>query len=87
MNLDGKSGWRLPNVRELHGITDPQENAPAIDATAFPGTPAGYVTGEFWSSTSVTSNTGWAWYLYFDNGGVFEKDFSLVRKVRCVRGG
>lgn len=34
--------WRLPNIKELHSITDTTRFAPAIDIAAFPGTPGSY---------------------------------------------
>src|SRR5689334_16839225 len=39
LNLGGM-GWRLPSVRELQTIVDETLHAPAIDATAFSGTPS-----------------------------------------------
>lgn len=42
---DSATGWRLPNVKELASLADKGCQSPAIDSTAFPGTPSGV----YWS--------------------------------------
>ncbi|MFO8071258.1 MAG: DUF1566 domain-containing protein, partial [Polyangia bacterium] len=43
----GESDWRLPNSEELQSIASYRCEAPAIDSSAFPGTPGWH----FWSSS------------------------------------
>lgn len=50
----GKSDWRLPTVTELLSLVDYTHEAPFLNATIFPSTPA--ASGFFWSSTLSTSN-------------------------------
>ena len=79
LSLEG-SGWRLPTVRELHGLVDEQESAPAIDTTAFPNTAA--------SSFHFSSpRAGWKlmhWYVNFGYGSA--DPYGTPGEVRCVRG-
>jgi hypothetical protein len=87
LNLGG-TGWRLPTVKELMTIYDvTQPTSPAIDSTAFPGTPAGH----FWSSTPLAykvNSVSYAWNVDFvayggaDNGTPVS---SATGYARCVR--
>jgi hypothetical protein len=75
--------WRLPNVKELASIADKSLSNPAIDATAFPATPA----SAFWSASPYVGFSSNAWYVlfydgYFNYGG---RNYSLY--VRLVRAG
>ena len=80
LDLEGK-GWRLPWVRELHGLVDYQEANPSIDSTAFPGTPAAV----FWSA-SPPVGAPYALMVYFDSGVVSNNyNVSVTYEVRCVR--
>jgi hypothetical protein len=80
----GYSDWYLPDVRQLRGLVDAGRGPPAIDATAFPGTPA----NQAWSSSFYmyvgSSN---AWYVNFDHGGVNNWGKAETFFVRCARGG
>ena len=79
--LGGYSDWRLPNINELKSIRDMSRSYPAID-TAFVNT----ATDNYWSSTSYAADTTFAWYVYFDNGGVDGNGKGNSYYVRCVRG-
>ncbi len=73
--------WRLPNIKELVSITDRSSTNPAIDATAFPGTPA----SPFWSATPYVGVPTYAWYLSAYDGtvlGYYRVDSHYVRLVR-----
>jgi hypothetical protein len=63
----GQTGWRLPNVRELHSIVDFSRENPAMDANFFDATGGGGQT--HWSSTSIASTDGdCEWLVFFDTG-------------------
>lgn len=81
----GTAGWRLPNVKELASIANKAFARPAIDSTAFPGTPSEY----YWSSTPYPFNFGSLYFAYavdFTDGGVYpfgrDNSLTLVRLVR-----
>ena len=78
----GGTGWRLPTLKELMTITDHTVFNPAIDATAFPGTPAAL----FWTSSPNHGSTTIAWCVYFASGDPYP-DCTLTTpyRVRCVR--
>ena len=75
-------GWRLPSMKVLQTLVDESRVSPAIDLTAFPGTPSDF----FWTSSAVSGSSVYAWYVDFYNGGY--TDNNLVGdsyRVRCVR--
>jgi len=78
----GQFGWRLPNLRELQTILDRTKFNPAIDAAAFPDTPA----SAFWSSTPDVGISTTAWYVNFGTGDVHTTDKGEPAPVRLVRG-
>ena len=82
LTLSGQSDWRLPWVRELHGLVDYKEVSPMIDKDAFPSTPAYW----FWSASLRAGSSSFAWLVYFNYGSVYSNDFSTTYEVRCVRG-
>ena len=78
------SPWRLPNIKELSSIVDKSRSNPAIDATAFPATPASF----FWSSSPYVGGPAVAWGVGFVNGYVgnsYGRNGSFY--VRLVRAG
>jgi hypothetical protein len=83
LNLNGHA-WRVPSLRELQTLVDESKTqAPAIDLTAFPGTPSTY----FWTSNAFTGNPGNAWIVDFTSGFTFGFgiDATWEYPVRCVR--
>jgi len=77
-------GWQLPTRIQLMSIVDPAHSSPAIDSTAFPGTPAQY----FWTSSPwfVTTPPLHAWIFNFYEG--MESNAALetgTYQVRCVQ--
>lgn len=83
--LCGHSDWRLPNITELKSLVDIERTNPALPAGhPFTGVQSFY----YWSSSTLASDTGTAWVVYMDNGGVSfvsKKDYSPY--VWPVRGG
>ena len=80
----GHVDWRLPSVRELQSIVNHGQVLPAINASAFPATPASS-TSRYWSST-VAVGTSLAWTVDFAVGGT-ELPGDDVYHVRLVRTG
>ena len=76
----GGSGWRIPTIKELFSLLDHSQN-PAIDATAFPSTPA----SGFWSSTTYAAGPPNMWRADFSSGDVNITAPSNAIFVRCVR--
>jgi hypothetical protein len=62
-----QTGWRLPNIKELTSLANRGTYYPAMDTTAFPGTPA---DSWYWSSTPDSSGAGRVWIVSFINGSV-----------------
>ena len=80
LDYGGHTDWRLPSPIELATITNLGTYSPAIDATAFPGTPSEW----FWSSSSYANATSNAWIVLFPNGhGYNDVKFSTY-DARCV---
>lgn len=77
-----KTGWRLPNVKELHSITDKTRNSPAIDVTAFPST----LSNWYWSASPFSGISILAWSVDFNYGEVHSGYGRLEsHQVRLVR--
>jgi hypothetical protein len=74
-------GFHSPLIKELLTLVDPTETSPAIDPTAFPGTPA----TSFWSSSVVAGSSANAWQVNFTTGGTSPTGKSSTLRVRCVR--
>jgi hypothetical protein len=77
-------GWRLPSMKVLQTLVDESRVNPAIDLTAFPGTPSDW----FWTSSAVAGSSGVAWVVYFGDGypdGYGFGDVGVNNRVRCVR--
>ena len=76
---DGKTGWRLPTLRELKLIYD--NKAQLTSANLPTDSRAGY-----WSATeysSISSNA--VWNADFSNGTTYRDNKSGYTRVRCVR--
>jgi hypothetical protein len=85
--LANKSGWRLPNVKELQSLVDYTRTYPAFDTTAFPNVGSTYTA--YWASTTDAYTTSDAWYVSAVDGQVYTwvEKASNQYYVRCVRGG
>ena len=77
------SDWRLPNVKELWGITKLEPGAaPYIDQTAFPGT----VSSNYGSATTCPYSTDSTLSVNFGYGNLSVNGKANGSYVRCVRG-
>lgn len=83
LTLAGRS-WRLPNLTELHSLIKAAAANPAIDGTAFPGTPS----GQYWTATGriVVPNDS-SWYVDFGTGATFNQSRATNSYARCVSTG
>jgi hypothetical protein len=78
----GHSDWRLPNRRELRSLISHQTKEPAL--------PEGHpfinvFFGWYWTSTTSTINTSYAWYVHMEGARMFygnKKQFYLLWPVR-----
>ncbi|MFC9947971.1 sigma-70 family RNA polymerase sigma factor [Streptomyces pratensis] len=81
-------GWHLPSRIELTSIVDTTRSGPAIDPTAFPGTPVQF----FWTSSpwAVTKEPLRAWIVNFYEGlasnGAFQSGKFWARCVQSEEG-
>ncbi len=81
--LEDKTGWRLPNIKELASIVERSCVDPAASSSLFPETPS----SNFWSASPNTgsSKSDEAWAVSFSNGrldsNLKQQDF-YVRMVR-----
>ena len=80
LSLSG-TGWRAPSIKELETIVDESLTNPAIDPTAFPGTPAAF----FWTSSLFAGDPSKAWSVRFTSGSSYFGAGSSMSYVRCVR--
>ncbi|MGW8187019.1 MAG: Lcl C-terminal domain-containing protein [Desulfobacterales bacterium] len=63
----GHGNWRLPNVRELESLIDPDSHSPAI----YPDNPLAEELGDgYWSSTTSVYDAAYGWVIYTQNGEV-----------------
>ncbi|MGW8193315.1 MAG: Lcl C-terminal domain-containing protein [Desulforhopalus sp.] len=70
--------WRMPTINELESLVDASCHSPALPAR----NPFSDIQDEYWSSTTSSYETDWAYVLYLQKGAVgvgFKKnrDFSL----------
>lgn len=81
LTLDDKSGWRVPNIKELTSINEIQAFIPAIDEAMFPSTDTTY---PYWSASSSVGNSAETWQVYFEYGYAVDGINTSRNFVRCV---
>jgi hypothetical protein len=74
-------GWRLPTMSELQSLIDERVKEPAIDRSAFLGTPS----EGFWASTPLAGMPPYRWFVSFDRGIAYNAVPDHLYNVRCVR--
>ena len=77
----GKTHWRLPTITELQSIVDYGAFNPSIEVVSFTGANS----SNYWSASSVPSNSGYAWYVSFSIGNTSYGNKNNTYYVRCVR--
>ena len=77
----GKSGWRMPNIKELQSLNDEKLIKPSFNKSYFPT----ISSGNFWSSTSMQNAASKAWDINIDYGIVSYNDKTVKEYVICVR--
>ncbi len=80
----GKTGWRLPNIKELASIAELKCSGLAINTTIFPST----LANNYWSSSIDIENANNALLIYFGDGGDlsnerFDTQSNYARLVRA----
>jgi len=86
-NYKGHADWRLPNKNELESLVKIDASMPAIDTTAFPGTPTSGNLSVFRSSTTRAYDPSDAWAFEFRNGDTVGYPKTAPLSVRLVRSG
>jgi hypothetical protein len=80
--------WRVPNVKELESLIDPGLSYPAIDTTAFPGTPTKYELQYTWTSSPFSiggATSAYANFVDFGSAIVYVAQWDETHVVRLVR--
>jgi len=75
----GYSDWRLPNKNELASLVNYEKSGGPY--SYFPNMPSNF----FWSSSTRSGYTDYAWFVNFLGGGVDSNGKSGTYYVRCVR--
>lgn len=81
VNETSEIKWRLPNIKELESIVEDQCSNPSINLGVFPNTDS----FSFWSSTPSKNESGKAWSVDFNNGGVSAESMNTLNYIRLVR--
>ncbi len=76
-------GWRLPELKELAGLTELQCVRPAINLQLFPNTPP----ASYWTATRFVNRDREYWLVMFLQGASIPERADAVAFVRLVRAG
>ena len=81
LTAGGKSGWRMPNIKELQSLNDEKLFKPSFDKNYYPTIAA----ANFWSSTSMQNTSSKAWDINVDYGIVSYNEKTVKEYVICVK--
>ena len=79
INFAGKTGWRLPTLKELQSIVDTTAFDPSINKKFFMSS-----NDPYWTSTSPAEHKAAKFNVNFSDGSVFYKDSNNFSAIRCV---
>lgn len=79
LNFAGKTGWRLPTLKELESIVDTSSNEIMINENFFKGT-----ENPYWAYDYPADYKGNKFTVVFSNGTVYLQGDGNVAAVRCV---
>ena len=82
-SLGGKTGWRVPNVKELNSLNDEKLIKPSFNKTYF----TNVLSGNYWSSTTMYNTAAQAWDINVDYGIISYNDKTVKENVILVWGG
>ena len=80
MSKKKHNDWRLPTLKELTTLINNEKYNPVCGLKDI-------VCGYYWSSTSSSTSTDFAWSVDFFDGSVSYGNKTTSNYVRCVRGG
>lgn len=80
--MQGKSDWRLPNIKELESLNDETRSQPSVN----PGIFQDIGTKKYWSGTSLPSQQLQAWFMNTGFGVISHELKTTKNNVLCVRG-
>ena len=80
LTAEGRTDWRLPNIKELASLLDLEYAAPAVRSSLASST----ISATYWSSTSNVDDTSSAWQVEFSDGSIADQFKTASAHVRCV---
>lgn len=81
LNFAGRTGWRIPNIKELFSLVDNSVANPTIAEPPFQLTP----NQEFWSTTTDVLEILNAWRVHFSTGGIYAAAKTMTYNIRVVQ--